>query len=168
MGFFDFISDAGVKIFGGDEPEQDVTKPIIQHIQEHGVDTSQMKTQFNAGTVTLSGYVPNQEQKEKAVIIAGNVAGVSGVQDNLIVGAPAVGESDQPTAEASTDSASGEAEWQSRTYTVKPGDTLSKIAKEMYGDAMKYPVIFEANRPMLKDPDHIYPGQVLRIPAIDK
>ena len=50
-------------------------------------------------------------------------------------------------------------------YTVKSGDSLSKIAKAHYGDAMKYPVIFEANKPMLKDPDRIYPGQVLRIPA---
>ena len=48
---------------------------------------------------------------------------------------------------------------------AQTGDTLSKIAKEMYGDANKYPVIFEANKPMLKDPDKIYPGQVLRIPA---
>jgi nucleoid-associated protein YgaU len=37
----------------------------------------------------------------------------------------------------------------------------------LYGDAMKYPVIFEANKPMLKDPDLIYPGQVLRIPTLE-
>ena len=47
------------------------------------------------------------------------------------------------------------------------GDSLSKIAKEHYGNAMKYPVIFEANKPMLEHPDKIYPGQVLRIPAIE-
>ena len=52
-------------------------------------------------------------------------------------------------------------------YTVQRGDTLSGIAKEQYGNAMKYPMIFEANRPMLKDPDRIYPGQVLRIPPLD-
>ena len=44
------------------------------------------------------------------------------------------------------------------------GDTLGAIAKKYYGNAGKYPVIFEANTPMLKDADHIYPGQVLRIP----
>jgi nucleoid-associated protein YgaU len=49
-------------------------------------------------------------------------------------------------------------------YTVKSGDSLSKIAKAHYGDAMKYKEIFEANKPLLKDPDKIYPGQVLRIP----
>jgi len=52
-------------------------------------------------------------------------------------------------------------------YTVKSGDSLSKIAKAHYGDAMKYPVIFEANKPQLTDPDKIYPGQVLRIPPLE-
>jgi nucleoid-associated protein YgaU len=53
----------------------------------------------------------------------------------------------------------------SRFYTVKSGDTLSKISKEMYGNANQYMKIFEANKPMLKDPDKIYPGQVLRVPS---
>ncbi|WP_345782230.1 LysM peptidoglycan-binding domain-containing protein [Thermomonas sp.] len=57
-----------------------------------------------------------------------------------------------------------DAGWASKTYTVQKGDNLSKIAKEFYGNANKYPQIFEANKPMLKDPDKIYPGQVLRIP----
>jgi nucleoid-associated protein YgaU len=52
-----------------------------------------------------------------------------------------------------------------RTYTVKPGDTLSKIAKAELGDASKYPAIFEANRGVLSDPDKIQPGQVLKIPV---
>ena len=51
-------------------------------------------------------------------------------------------------------------------YEVKSGDSLSKIAKAHYGNAMKYNVIFEANKPMLKDPNLIYPGQVLRIPPL--
>ena len=51
-------------------------------------------------------------------------------------------------------------------YTVKSGDTLGKIAQQQYGSASKYTVIFEANQPMLKDPDKIYPGQSLRIPAL--
>ena len=52
-------------------------------------------------------------------------------------------------------------------HTVESGDTLGKIAKNYYGNAMKYPLIFEANQPMLKTPDLIYPGQVLRIPQIE-
>ena len=57
---------------------------------------------------------------------------------------------------------------ESMMYTVQSGDSLSKIAKAHYGDAMKYMVIFEANTPMLKDPNKIYPGQVLRIPTLDR
>lgn len=52
-----------------------------------------------------------------------------------------------------------------RTYTVKPGDTLSKIAREHLGNANEYTRIFEANRDQLSDPDKIQPGQVLKIPG---
>jgi nucleoid-associated protein YgaU len=51
-----------------------------------------------------------------------------------------------------------------RTYVVVSGDSLSKIAKREYGDAQKWPKIYEANRSLIKDPDLIYPGQELRIP----
>ena len=53
---------------------------------------------------------------------------------------------------------------EAKFYTVVRGDTLSKIAKEFYGNANEYMRIFEANKPMLTDPDKIYPGQNLRIP----
>lgn len=168
MGFFDFLADAGSKVFGKDDPEPEVTLPIIKHIENSGVDVSNLKTKLTQGVVTLSGYVPNQEQKEKAVLTAGNIAGVSRVQDNLILGAPPADAAEAEKAEAEVATAeegkAGEASWESTTYTVKSGDTLGKIAKEFYGNAMQYPKIFEANKPMLKDPDKIYPGQVLRIP----
>jgi nucleoid-associated protein YgaU len=51
-----------------------------------------------------------------------------------------------------------------RTYTIRKGDSLSKIAKREYGDAQQWRRIFEANRDIIKDPDLIYPGQVVRIP----
>ena len=54
---------------------------------------------------------------------------------------------------------------QLRTYTVKPGDSLSKISKQLYGNANEYMKIFEANRDVLSDPDKISPGQTLKIPA---
>jgi nucleoid-associated protein YgaU len=54
-----------------------------------------------------------------------------------------------------------------QSYTVVSGDTLSHIAKRFYGKASRWPVIFEANRDKLSDPDKIHPGQVLRIPADD-
>jgi nucleoid-associated protein YgaU len=56
----------------------------------------------------------------------------------------------------------------SQTYTVKPGDTLSKIAKEHLGDANAYMDIFNANKDQLKDPDKIRPGQVLKMPVATK
>ena len=55
-----------------------------------------------------------------------------------------------------------------KTYTVKPGDTLSAIAKEYLGDAKEYMKIFNANKDQLSDPDMIKPGQVLKIPAMDR
>lgn len=168
MGFFDFLADAGSKVFGKDEKEAEVTLPVIKHIEKSGVDVSNLKTKFANGVVTLSGYVPNQEQKEKAVLTAGNVKGISRVQDNLILGAPPADLAEAKKAEVEVAKAeegkAGEAAWESKTYTVKSGDTLGKIAKEFYGNASKYPKIFEANKPMLSDPNKIYPGQVLRIP----
>ena len=64
-----------------------------------------------------------------------------------------------PTAQPA---ASGSAD---RTYTVQPGDTLSKISKQFYGNANEYMKIFEANRDLLSDPNKINPGQSLKIPA---
>ena len=81
--------------------------------------------------------------KEKIVLCCGNVAGVAKVNDMMSV--------DQSAPEATY-------------YTVVAGDNLSKISKANYGDPNKYMKIFEANKPMLSNPDRIYPGQVLRIP----
>jgi nucleoid-associated protein YgaU len=55
-----------------------------------------------------------------------------------------------------------------KTYTVKKGDTLSGIARDHLGDAKQYMRIFDANKDQLTDPDKIQPGQVLKIPAMDK
>lgn len=100
---------------------------------------------FDGATATASvfGVAPDQATREKIVLCCGNVSGVASVKDMMSV--------DQSAPEA-------------QYYTVVAGDTLSKIAKQYYGDANKYPAIFEANKPMLSSPDRIYPGQKLRIP----
>ena len=98
---------------------------------------------FNDGVVYLEGSVPDQETLERVVLAVGNVEGVEKVDEDLDVEAPANA---------------------AKMYTVKSGDTLSAIAKNFCGDANRYNEIFEANRPMLSDPNMIYPGQVLRIP----
>jgi nucleoid-associated protein YgaU len=92
--------------------------------------------------VTLTGTTDSQETREKVVLLVGNVQGVGQVDDQLQVAQPAP---------------------ETHFYTVKRGATLSKIAQAHDGDATQYPRIFEANRPLLRDPDEIYPGQTLRI-----
>lgn len=74
---------------------------------------------------------------------------------------------DDITADITVDQSRPQAAGGGQTYTVKPGDTLSKISKEFYGDANDYMRIFNANRDKLKDPDKIQPGQVLTIPEAD-
>ena len=164
MGLMSFIKDAGEKLFGigsakaapaaaPPSPEQVAAlsktagDAIATYINAQGLTVGGLDVAFdaNSATVTVSGTVADQATKEKVLLCCGNVAGVSAVNDMLTV------ESPQP-----------EAQW----HTVVSGDNLSKIAKKFYGDANKYPVIFEANKPMLKHPDKIYPGQMLRIPPL--
>jgi len=164
MGFFDFIAEAGSNLFKGDELEPEITRPIIAHIKDAGVNTDDLKVAFRQGAVTLSGYVPNQEQKDKSVLIAGNIAGVSSVQDNTILGKPPKDVIEQKAAEAKAAVEANKTDAGFRTYTVKSGDTLGAISKEVYGKSSLYNKIFKANTPMLKDANHIYPGQVLKIP----
>ena len=161
MGLFDFVKDAGVALFGGDDgksadnlvrtPDMALAdKAAGEALQktisamELGIDD--LGVRFRDGVVTLSGAAPSQAAREKTVLLAGNTAGVARVDDRLTV--------DKPEPEA-------------RMHTVAAGESLSRIAKRYYGDALKYPLIFEANTPMLESPDRIYPGQVLRIPPLE-
>ncbi|MGH7502153.1 MAG: peptidoglycan-binding protein LysM [Longimicrobiales bacterium] len=155
MGIIDFIRDAGEKLGIGDDdkgtktatkdPNANLQKAtaLAKQVSQLGLPVQNLRVTFDDGTATLQGTVADQATREKVVLVVGNTAGVSRVDDRLTVTKPAE---------------------QAVFHTVEKGDTLSKIAKEQYGDASKYPVIFEANKPMLTDPDKIYPGQVLRIP----
>ncbi len=154
MGLFSFLKGAGQKIFGGNtevKPEDaPAVEPVraqalIEHVKSLGLPFVSLNVKTQGDTVTLSGEVAAQADAEKIALAVGNVEGVSVVDNNMTVANP---------------------EPESRTYTVQAGDSLSKIAKEMYGDMMKYEVIFDANKPMLTDMDLIYPGQVLRIPNV--
>lgn len=153
MGLISFIKTAGEKIFGKSEEkkEQEKAALITTHIARFGIDTSNIQVTVDNDKVTLSGSIDTMENKNKVIVAAGNIEGVSAVEDSLIVKNPPV--ITPPTPEK-------------QFYTVKKGDYLSKIAKEVYGNANKYNIIFEANKPMLKDPNLIYPGQVLVIPPL--
>jgi nucleoid-associated protein YgaU len=158
MGIIDFVKSAGAKLgLGDDEKEKERQfdeqlaerrkgNALMRHVMELGFDVERLRVDFDDGIATVTGQVDDQGTREKVVLAIGNTAGVARVDDRMAVVEPAP---------------------EATMYTVRSGDSLSKIAKEHYGDAMKYPVIFEANQPLLTDPDKIYPGQVLRIPAPD-
>jgi nucleoid-associated protein YgaU len=179
MGMFDFIKDAGEKIFKPGEVRKEAA--IKGHLESFGGDYAGVSVEVDGDVAILAGSVPSTAAREKAVLIAGNIDGIDKVDDRLVVDAPAVAASAPDFSNVSGGVASTEAslgtgiaggglasagggEAASQFYTVQKGDTLSKIAREFYGEASKYPQIFEANKPMLKDPDKIYPGQMLRIP----
>jgi len=152
MGLISFIKNAGDKLFKSEEKkEQEKADLILSHIKKFGFDTSDIQVKVDDDKVILMGSVDNINDKNKVIVTAGNVEGIAKVDDWLVVKNPPVVAPPPP---------------EKQYYTVKKGDYLSKIAKEVYGDAKKYNVIFEANKPMLKDPDLIYPGQVLVIPPL--
>lgn len=145
MGLFAFIKEVGDKIFHSGEANAAELKKDLDAL---GLDTQDIQVQVEGDQVVLSGSAKDQETLEKAVLQVGNKAGVAGVRtDGVTVSAAAA---------------------ESAFYTVKKGDTLWKIAENSYGKGKgaKYTLIFEANTPMLKHPDKIYPGQVLRIPPL--
>ena len=152
MGLIDFVKDAGKGLFarvGGQE--QVDTDAMRESISKHGFQIDNLSLNVADDVATVGGTAASQADKEKVVVLVGNTKGIARVNDQLRVPAPAA---EAPPAPEGT------------YYEVKSGDSLSKIAKTAYGDAMKYPVIFEANKPMLKDPNKIYPGQILRIPPL--
>lgn len=172
MGLFSFIKEAGEKLLGIGDAEaaaveaqaadaakaeaaaqktaaanQAAGDAIKGYVTKMGLKAENLEIGFDGktGTVMVAGLAETQETKEKILLCCGNVKGVQDVEDNMVV---------------------SNVEPDAQFHTVVSGDSLSKIAKEFYGDAMKYPVIFEANKPMLSHPDKIYPGQMLRIPAL--
>ncbi|GAA0736098.1 MULTISPECIES: peptidoglycan-binding protein LysM [Flavobacteriaceae] len=165
MGLFSFIKNAGAKVFGiGKTDAEEAAEAaeaaaeaklkaetaaagkLEETISDLQLKVENLKVHINDDLATISGMAYDQATKEKVVLVVGNTEGIATVDDQMTV------EHVEPEAQF---------------HTVVSGDTLGKIAKKFYGNAMKYPVIFEANKPMLKDPDLIYPGQVLRIPHLD-
>jgi len=167
MGLMDFVKEAGEKLFGRGQAQAAMTEAkaapndpakvdaanaaagdaIVDYIKAQHLSATGLTVTYDGATSTVSvfGVAPDQATKEKIALCCGNVAGVAKVNNMMSV--------DQSAPEATY-------------YTVVSGDTLSKISKTNYGDPNKYMVIFEANKPMLSDPNKIYPGQVLRIPPL--
>ncbi|QNT41385.1 MULTISPECIES: peptidoglycan-binding protein LysM [Pseudomonas] len=145
MSLFSFVKEAGEKLIDLLTPgNANAEEQLKKHVESVGLGNPNITATVEGDTIILKGEVASQEEKEKIILAAGNVAGVASVDDQITVTGP--------VAKAA------------RFVTVEKGDTLSAIAKKVYGDSNKYQKIFEANQPMLKHPDKIYPGQVLRIP----
>ncbi len=160
MGLFSFLKSAGASLLGNKAEANDAKAAanaadaaaakankislLSSIVNGSGININDLSIDLNNDTVTVYGSTTSISDKEKVVLMLGNVEGIATVDDRISVVEPA-----------------------SVFYEVQGGDTLSKISKAHYGDPMKYNAIFEANQPMLTHPDKIYVGQVLRIPKID-
>lgn len=144
MGLWNFVKDAGKSLFGGKAEAAEVPKEEALHeeLKDLGLDAKGVELKVEGDKVVVSGKAVDAETKEKIILAVGNVGGVAAVETT----------EDDDMANAVF-------------HTVEKGDTLSAIAKKTLGNANRYMEIFEANKPMLKHPDKIYPGQVLRIPG---
>jgi nucleoid-associated protein YgaU len=147
VGLIDFMKEAGEKAYkeAEEKKERAMASALERRVTDLGLEVQDLGIAFDDGVATVKGTAPSQTTREMVVLVLGNTQGVARVDDRMSI--------DTPEPEATM-------------YTVQPGDTLSKIAKAQYGNAMKYMTIFQANTPMLKDPNRIYPGQVLRIPPL--
>ncbi|WGK90847.1 peptidoglycan-binding protein LysM [Pseudomonas migulae] len=145
MSIFSFVKEAGEKLIDLLTPgNANASEQLKEHISKVGLGNPNVQATVEGDKVTVTGEVASQEEKEKILLAVGNIAGVGSVDDQITVTGPAV--------------------VAAKFVTVVKGDTLSAISLRVYGDANKYQKIFEANKPMLKDVNKIYPGQSLRIP----
>ena len=140
MGLFDFAANIGRKLFSNDD---EAAEKIKAHIEANNPGIDNLSVDYQGGFVTISGDSSDSDAVEKAILMAGNVEGVSKVVTDI----------DVPVESADVD-----------YYEIQSGDTLSAIAKRFYGNANEYNRIFEANREVIQDPDKIFVGQKIRIP----
>ncbi len=157
MGLFSFFKRAGSKALVNEEKkaaESSLAREIAEKakisvfhsmVKAMDLNIEDLHIDLDDDVVVVSGTTDSHDTREKIVLTLGNVDGIATVDDRINVVVP------PPS---------------SQFYTVQKGDSLSKIAKEFYGDPMKYKEIFEANQPMLDHPDKIYAGQNLRIPNL--
>lgn len=152
MGFFDFLSDAGKKILGTGDDAAAIKAEIENSFTQLPIQG--LVVEVDGETVSLGGVAIDGATKEKAILIAGNVEGISRVNaDQLVTTKQIASENVREVFEPVF-------------YTIQKGDTLWSIASESYGDGSKFPFIVEANLEVIKNADLIYPGQAIRIPEL--
>jgi nucleoid-associated protein YgaU len=162
------IMDSFKNVFGGkSEPETDASVSPSQMLRDAGVDPGGLNFGFGSdGSFTISGQISDESDRQKILDTLSGVPGINSIDDRMTVAAaPPVEEAPPEPATFETEETAPAAVGD-RTYTVQSGDTLWKIAQEMYGDGSKYMKIFDANSDLLEHPDRIFPGQELAIPDL--
>lgn len=166
MGIFDSIKNAfGTKA----DSETDTTTSPSQLLENAGLDASGLQFGFGTGSITVSGEIAHENDRQKILDILATAPGINTVQDNMTVAAAVANAvSDEPEiAEQEVQPVPDTEPSETITYTVQPGDTLWKISENHYGDGSQYMKIFEANSELLDSPDQIFPGQELEIPKAE-
>jgi nucleoid-associated protein YgaU len=183
---FEFFKDAGEEVLGNGNDDEAIKQEIESRLGEEAIDG--LFVTVEDGKVSIAGVAQDNATKEKAILIAGNIAGVESVDADQLVTAEVIDEDEmEEVVDSLVEDAQVEAEAQAeegvesdevatkaqenqtsepRFYTIQEGDTLWKIAQEFYGDGNKYRYIVEQNLEVIKDEDRIYPGQAIRIPDI--
>ncbi|MFT5821695.1 MAG: nucleoid-associated protein YgaU [Crocinitomix sp.] len=170
MGSFSFTKNAGEDVFKENKAATEKTELILAHLKKYDLIPDNMTASFEGEKLIVEGEVNSIHEKNKILATAGNIHGISEIEDRItLAGAEASSTwGNGPTAEVPAANAeAADIANNKQFYTVKKGDYLSKISKTVYGNANKYPLIFEANKPMLKDANLIYAGQVLVIPPLE-
>lgn len=144
MGLFDFAADIGRKLFS---KEEDASKAVTEHLSEDNPGVEDLNVVVENGMAKISGAASSAIALEKAVLMAGNVAGIINVNiDDVVL--------------KSGETLAGDDEF----YVIQKGDSLWKIAEKAYGNGAKYKEIVEANKEVIKDENKIFEGQKIRIP----
>lgn len=143
MGLFDFAANIGKKLFN---KEEDASKAVTDHIAEDNPGIEDLNVTVEDGTAKITGAASTAIAIEKAILMAGNVAGINNVNiDDVVIKEGQIAGDDE-------------------FYVIQKGDTLWKIAENAYGNGAKYKAIVEANKEVIKHEDKIFPGQKIRIP----
>lgn len=144
MGLFDFAANIGKKLFN---KEEDASQAVTEHLNEDNPGVENVQVTVENGVANLSGVAATAAAVEKAVLMAGNIEGISEVKiDGVQI--------------ANGEALAGDDEF----YVIQKGDTLWEIATKAYGNGAKYKAIVEANKEVIKDENKIFPGQKIRIP----
>ena len=154
MAFFDFLSNAGKKLLGSDDDAGAIKNEIESSFETLPIQG--LVVEVDGEAVSLGGVATDVATKEKAILIAGNVEGISQVNADQLV----------TMEQIASENTREEEIFEPVFYTIQKGDTLWGIASEFYKDGSKYPLIVEANLEVIKDADLIYPGQAIRIPEL--